>query len=171
MICLLIAFFSYCAGALGGRKLSEEEGYFNDNRKPSGFDTMQIFVSPSVRFMYLPLTGSRIYRHTSSARNRSLFSLCTHETGAPSWILNFVCGFSICSCAARFLSFFNPKWRPLTAEKSSPGIYTTQAFSVHKFRRLGPVHVRTTTKNRVRPYKEIKKSESSDIILIIRNVI
>ena len=84
MICLLIAFFSYCAGALGGRKLSEEEGYFNDNRKPSGFDTMQIFVSPSVRFRYLPLTGSRIYRHTSSDRNRSLFSLCSHETGAPS---------------------------------------------------------------------------------------
>ena len=42
----------YCAGdvALGGRKLSEEEGHFNDNRKPSGFDTKQIFVSPSVRY-------------------------------------------------------------------------------------------------------------------------
>ncbi|XP_073234816.1 neuralized-like protein 4 [Porites lutea] len=36
--------------ALGGRKLSEEEGHFNDNRKPSGFDTKQIFVSPSVRY-------------------------------------------------------------------------------------------------------------------------
>ena len=36
--------------ALGGRKLSEEEGHFNDSRKPKGFDTKQIFVSPSVRY-------------------------------------------------------------------------------------------------------------------------
>ena len=59
MIRLLITFILYCAGdvALVGRKLSEEEEYFNDNGKPSGFDTMQIFVSWSVRFMYLPLTG------------------------------------------------------------------------------------------------------------------
>ncbi|XP_068683146.1 neuralized-like protein 4 [Montipora foliosa] len=35
---------------LGGRKLSEEAGHFNDERKPSGFDTKQIFVSPSVRY-------------------------------------------------------------------------------------------------------------------------
>ncbi|PFX18848.1 Neuralized-like protein 4 [Stylophora pistillata] len=36
--------------ALGGRKLSEVDGHFNDNRKPTGFDTKQIFVSPSVRY-------------------------------------------------------------------------------------------------------------------------
>ena len=52
MIRFLIAIFLYCAGdvALGGRKLSEEEGHFNDNSKPLGFDTKQIFVSPSVRY-------------------------------------------------------------------------------------------------------------------------
>ena len=52
MFRFLIAIFLYCAGdvALGGRKLCEEEGHFNDNRKPSGFDTKQIFVSPSVRY-------------------------------------------------------------------------------------------------------------------------
>ena len=36
--------------ALGGKKLSEEEGHFQDGRKPKGFDTKQIFVSPSVRY-------------------------------------------------------------------------------------------------------------------------
>ena len=47
-----VKLFTNCVGdvALGGRKLSEEEGHFNDNRKPSGFDTKQIFVSPSVRY-------------------------------------------------------------------------------------------------------------------------
>ena len=72
MVRFLIAIFLYCAGdvARGGRKLSEEEGHFNDNRKPSGFDTKQIFVSRVFdtqdttatrnpkgnlkRFMYLP---------------------------------------------------------------------------------------------------------------------
>ena len=41
-----------CVGdvALGGKKLSEEEGHFDDDRKPKGFDTKQIFVSPSVRY-------------------------------------------------------------------------------------------------------------------------
>lgn len=47
--------------ALGGRKLSEEEGHFNDNRKPSGFDTKQIFVSPSVRY-----SGHNCYAKTKS---------------------------------------------------------------------------------------------------------
>ncbi|KAL9975190.1 hypothetical protein ACROYT_G012319 [Oculina patagonica] len=36
--------------ALGGRQLSEKIGHFNDERKPTGFDTKQIFVSPSVRY-------------------------------------------------------------------------------------------------------------------------
>ncbi|PFX18844.1 Neuralized-like protein 4 [Stylophora pistillata] len=36
--------------ALGGKKLSEEDEHFNDDRKPTGFDTKQIFVSPSVRY-------------------------------------------------------------------------------------------------------------------------
>ena len=36
--------------ALGGRKLNEEEGHFNDKRKRSGFYSKQIFVSPSIRY-------------------------------------------------------------------------------------------------------------------------
>ena len=49
---LIFCYSFNCVGdvVLGGRKLSEEEGPFIDNRKPSGFDTKQIFVSPSVRY-------------------------------------------------------------------------------------------------------------------------
>ncbi|XP_078368543.1 neuralized-like protein 4 [Oculina patagonica] len=35
---------------LGGKEISEEKGHFNDMRKPRGFDTKQIFVSPSVLY-------------------------------------------------------------------------------------------------------------------------
>ncbi|XP_078583433.1 neuralized-like protein 4 [Branchiostoma floridae x Branchiostoma japonicum] len=34
--------------ALGGRKLGEKEGHFTDDRKPKGFDTAQVFVTPSI---------------------------------------------------------------------------------------------------------------------------
>ena len=36
--------------ALGGSELREGEGHFNDNWKPRGFDTKQIFVSPSIKY-------------------------------------------------------------------------------------------------------------------------
>ncbi|XP_070567240.1 neuralized-like protein 4 [Ptychodera flava] len=36
--------------ALGGTKLSERIGHFTDNWKPNGFDTKQIFVSPTIRY-------------------------------------------------------------------------------------------------------------------------
>ena len=36
--------------ALGGRKLREEKGHFDDDWKPAEFDTKQIFVSPSVHY-------------------------------------------------------------------------------------------------------------------------
>ncbi|XP_035698644.1 neuralized-like protein 4 [Branchiostoma floridae] len=36
--------------AVGGRKLSEKEGHFTDERKPEGFDTKQIFLSPSIKY-------------------------------------------------------------------------------------------------------------------------
>ncbi|XP_078356493.1 neuralized-like protein 4, partial [Oculina patagonica] len=52
--------------ALGGRKLSEEEGHFNEDRKPPGFDTKQIFVSPSVRY-----AGDDIYAQPSSFEDPS----------------------------------------------------------------------------------------------------
>jgi len=53
---IVLGTFTYsskkCIGdvALGGKKLSEVDGHFNDSRKPKGFDTKQIFVSPSVRY-------------------------------------------------------------------------------------------------------------------------
>ncbi|CAH1250763.1 NEURL4 [Branchiostoma lanceolatum] len=34
--------------ALGGRKLGERDGHFNPKRKPEGFDTAQLFVTPSI---------------------------------------------------------------------------------------------------------------------------
>ena len=42
--------------ALGGKRLSEEDGHYNDARKPAGFDTKQIFVSPSMRY-----SGCNVY--------------------------------------------------------------------------------------------------------------
>ncbi|KAI0232664.1 SPRY domain-containing SOCS box protein 2 [Lamellibrachia satsuma] len=36
--------------ALGGKKIGERPGHFDDKRKPDGFDTKQIFVSPSIRY-------------------------------------------------------------------------------------------------------------------------
>lgn len=36
--------------ALGGTTLGERGEHFNDNWKPLGFDTKQIFVSPSIRY-------------------------------------------------------------------------------------------------------------------------
>ncbi|KAI0232663.1 SPRY domain-containing SOCS box protein 2 [Lamellibrachia satsuma] len=36
--------------ALGGKKIGERPGHFDDKSKPDGFDTKQIFVSPSIRY-------------------------------------------------------------------------------------------------------------------------
>jgi len=36
--------------ALGGKKIGERPGHFDDKHKPDGFDTKQIFVSPSIRY-------------------------------------------------------------------------------------------------------------------------
>ena len=33
-----------------GEKLREVKGHFNDKRKPNGFNTEQIFLSPSIRY-------------------------------------------------------------------------------------------------------------------------
>ncbi len=34
----------------GGGLLREADGHFNDDRKPKGFNTKQIFVSPSMKY-------------------------------------------------------------------------------------------------------------------------
>ncbi|XP_020912357.1 neuralized-like protein 4 [Exaiptasia diaphana] len=39
--------------ALGGKRLSEVDGHFHDERKPEGFNTKQVFVSPSIRYSEL----------------------------------------------------------------------------------------------------------------------
>ncbi|XP_078582820.1 uncharacterized protein LOC144865745 [Branchiostoma floridae x Branchiostoma japonicum] len=44
--------------ALGGTKLAEREGHFNDKRKPEGFDTKQVYLSPSIKY-----SGDDIYAH------------------------------------------------------------------------------------------------------------
>ncbi|XP_077870572.1 neuralized-like protein 4 [Saccoglossus kowalevskii] len=36
--------------ALGGTTLGEREGHYDDSRKPDGFNTKQIFVSPSIKY-------------------------------------------------------------------------------------------------------------------------
>ena len=35
---------------LGGKKIKELPGHFCDGRKPAGFDTKQLFLSPSMRY-------------------------------------------------------------------------------------------------------------------------
>ncbi|XP_035662162.1 uncharacterized protein LOC118406328 [Branchiostoma floridae] len=44
--------------ALGGTQLAEREGHFNDKRKPEGFDTKQVYLSPSILY-----SGDDIYAH------------------------------------------------------------------------------------------------------------
>ncbi|XP_070568213.1 neuralized-like protein 4 isoform X3 [Ptychodera flava] len=36
---------------LGGEELSQREGHFDEHRKPDNFDTLQIFVSPSIKYV------------------------------------------------------------------------------------------------------------------------
>lgn len=40
--------------AFGGSKVHEAEGHYNDHRKPKGFDTRKIFVSPSIKYSGCP---------------------------------------------------------------------------------------------------------------------
>eukprot|EP00058_Branchiostoma_floridae_P014448 XP_002599936.1 hypothetical protein BRAFLDRAFT_74060 [Branchiostoma floridae] len=64
--------------ALGGRKLGEREGHFNPNRKPKGFDTKQVFVTPSIVYAGLDAyaspkkfeDGDKVYKA------RAAFQLC-----------------------------------------------------------------------------------------------
>ncbi|KAI0234892.1 E3 ubiquitin-protein ligase NEURL1 [Lamellibrachia satsuma] len=36
--------------ALGGKRIGEKSGHFNDEYKPEGFETRQVFLSPSIRY-------------------------------------------------------------------------------------------------------------------------
>ncbi|XP_070554471.1 neuralized-like protein 4 [Ptychodera flava] len=36
--------------AMGGKRLGERSGHFSDDNKPDGFDTKQVFLSPSIRY-------------------------------------------------------------------------------------------------------------------------
>ncbi|XP_077977708.1 neuralized-like protein 4 [Glandiceps talaboti] len=51
---------------MGGKKLSEREGHFNDERKPKNFDTKQVFLSPSIRY-----SGHKIYAHPSKFKDKA----------------------------------------------------------------------------------------------------
>ena len=42
--------------AVDGRKIGERPGHYNDKRKPEGFNTKKIFLSPSIRY-----AGHNIY--------------------------------------------------------------------------------------------------------------
>ena len=35
---------------MGGVKVKEQDGHFDDFRKPFGFDTKKVFLSPSIRY-------------------------------------------------------------------------------------------------------------------------
>ncbi|XP_070552398.1 uncharacterized protein [Ptychodera flava] len=47
-----------------GRKLAERDGHFNEKSKPVGFDTKQIFLSPSIRY-----SGSNAYAYPSKFKD------------------------------------------------------------------------------------------------------
>ena len=53
----------------GGRRLREADGHFTDDRKPTGFDTKQIFVSPSIRY-----SGDNCYSKVKEYVYHSIFS-------------------------------------------------------------------------------------------------
>ncbi|XP_077863669.1 uncharacterized protein LOC144348043 [Saccoglossus kowalevskii] len=46
---------------MGGEILGEREGHFNDKRKPKGFDTKQLFLSPTIRY-----SGRDVYAKPSN---------------------------------------------------------------------------------------------------------
>jgi hypothetical protein len=44
---------------LGGTKINEAEGHYNDKWKPQGFDTRQIFLSPSMKYAGLQVYAKK----------------------------------------------------------------------------------------------------------------
>ncbi|XP_002740437.1 neuralized-like protein 4 [Saccoglossus kowalevskii] len=49
---------------LGGKELREEDGHFTDDFKPEGFDTKQLFLSPSIRY-----SGCDVYAKTTDFKD------------------------------------------------------------------------------------------------------
>ena len=45
--------------ALGGMMINEGEGHFKDDWKPKGFDTKQIFLSPSMKYAGLQVYAKK----------------------------------------------------------------------------------------------------------------
>ncbi|XP_078663714.1 uncharacterized protein LOC144906894 [Branchiostoma floridae x Branchiostoma belcheri] len=64
--------------ALGGRKLGEREGHFNPTSKPEGFDTAQVFVTPSIVYAGLDAYASpqRFEDDGKVYKARVAFQLC-----------------------------------------------------------------------------------------------
>ncbi|KAI8506781.1 hypothetical protein Bbelb_152220 [Branchiostoma belcheri] len=64
--------------ALGGRKLGEREGHFNPTSKPEGFDTAQVFVTPSIVYAGLDAYASpqRFEDDGEVYKARVAFQLC-----------------------------------------------------------------------------------------------
>ncbi|CAH1249987.1 NEURL4 [Branchiostoma lanceolatum] len=51
--------------ALGGHHLGERPGHFNEKRKPEGFDTQQVYLSPSIEY-----SGDDIYAHPTRFKDK-----------------------------------------------------------------------------------------------------
>jgi hypothetical protein len=67
---LLVYYKLHCTPgdvALGGSKISEGIGHFNDSWKPHGFDTKKIFLSPTIEY-----AGMEAYarKHEFTAANK-----------------------------------------------------------------------------------------------------
>ncbi|XP_046846010.1 neuralized-like protein 4 isoform X2 [Xenia sp. Carnegie-2017] len=58
--------------AFGGSKLREGEGHYNDSWKPHGFDTKQIFVSPSVKYAGCAVYSKKISFTDPKTRKESI---------------------------------------------------------------------------------------------------
>ncbi|XP_070554678.1 uncharacterized protein [Ptychodera flava] len=69
---------------VGGVKLSECPGHFSDDSKPRGFDTKQIFLSPSIRYsgcdVYAPESGFFDKSTKKSHKARVVFQVCISPT-------------------------------------------------------------------------------------------
>ncbi|XP_070553384.1 neuralized-like protein 4 isoform X2 [Ptychodera flava] len=69
---------------MGGAKLSECDGHFSDDNKPQGFDTKQIFLSPSIRYsgcdVYAPTTNFTDKSTKKSHQARVVFQVCINPT-------------------------------------------------------------------------------------------
>ncbi|XP_070553380.1 neuralized-like protein 4 [Ptychodera flava] len=69
---------------MGGVKLSECPGHFSDENKPQGFDTKQIFLSPSIRYsgcdVYAPESDFLDESTKRSHRARVVFQVYINPT-------------------------------------------------------------------------------------------